>query len=371
MEKMAVKFPITADFWKGKRVAVTGHTGFKGSWLILWLKDLGAEVMGYALDPKDKPSFFEAARLAEICTHTSGDVCDLKSLKAALTNFDPEIIFHLAAQSLVRYSYDNPLETYATNVMGTANVLESARGLKNLRVLEIITTDKVYENREWDFPYRENDPLGGRDPYSASKACAEIVTHSYISSFYEKLIADGKIGVASTRAGNVYGGGDWAKDRIIPDAARAFTSGGMLEIRNPHSIRPWQFVLEPLAGYLILARALWEKPAEFSRSFNFASALAQSVNVGELIQILAKVWGEKFKFKITPQANAPHEAKNLLLDPGLAGRMLGYQSFFTLPDGLRMTAEFYEFHSSGKSGLALRQFAGEQIEHFTRTTGVG
>src|SRR6478752_5753821 len=237
---------MDSRFWNGKRVFMTGHTGFKGSWLSLWLQRLGANLVGYALPPPTNPSLFELAEVERGMTSLVGDVRDFRALSAAIVEHRPEIVLHLAAQSVVRASYDDPRETYETNVMGTVNVLEAVRHTPGVRSIVNVTTDKCYENREWVWGYRENEPMGGHDPYSTSKGCAELLMSSYNQSF-------GEPPAASARAGNVIGGGDWAKDRLIPDAVRAFAAGQVLEIRNPHAIRPWQHVLEPLAGYLLLA----------------------------------------------------------------------------------------------------------------------
>src|SRR4051812_32894796 len=254
-------------FWRSKRVLITGHTGFKGAWLSLWLGELGAEVTGYALSPPSEPSLFQAAGLADRMHSTLGDVRDLSALRGAFRAARPELVLHLAAQALVRPSYDDPVTTFDTNVMGTVNVLEAARHEPSVRSVVVVTSDKCYENREWPWGYRENEAMGGHDPYSSSKGCAELVTAAYRSSF-----AKGRLGIASARAGNVIGGGDWAKDRIIPDFVRAVTQGQALRVRNPGAVRPWQHVLEPLAGYLLLAEHLYSEPQRFAEAWNFGPA---------------------------------------------------------------------------------------------------
>ena len=255
---------MNTHFWQGKRVLITGHTGFKGSWLALWLQSLGTNVLGYALQSPTQPSLFEIAGVENDMTSKVGDIRDLEQLRAVFLEFNPEIVFHLAAQSLVRYSYNNPVETYSTNVMGTVNLLEAARATSSVRAIVMITSDKCYENQEWVWGYRENEPMGGFDPYSNSKGCAELVTAAYRKSFFQYQGAS----LASARAGNVIGGGDWALDRLIPDAIAAFIAHRPVLIRNPHAIRPWQHVLEPLSGYMLLAERLYESGAEYAEAWN-------------------------------------------------------------------------------------------------------
>ena len=303
-------FPVDAEFWRGKRVFLTGHTGFKGSWLWTWLSEMGAAVRGYALAPDTVPSMFQAGALDKRGEHIVGDIRDAASLRARLREFQPQIVFHLAAQPLVRRSYREPLETFATNIQGTANLLDACRDLPDLRGVVIVTSDKCYENREWLWPYREVDRLGGFDPYSASKACAEMVA----SSFRQSYFAAGPTAVASARAGNVFGGGDYSEDRLIPDAVRAYKEGRQLVVRNPAALRPWQHVVDPLTGYLMLARALFEERQRFAMPFNFGPLADQQMTVAELIGVFTKVWGQGARWAHEPDAKAVHEAGLLLLD---------------------------------------------------------
>ena len=315
----------TPAFWAGRSVFVTGHTGFKGAWLSLWLQRLGAKLTGYALDPPTTPSLFEQARVADGMTSVRADVTDLPRLIQEMRNAAPEVVLHLAAQSLVRASYDDAPGTYATNVMGTVNVLEAARSVPSVRAIVIVTTDKCYENREWLWGYREVDRLGGRDPYSNSKACAELVTEAYRHSFFPTDRFDQhRVAVASARAGNVIGGGDWAKDRIIPDAMRAFIAGQPLEVRNPRSTRPWQHVLEPLLGYLMLAEHLVSDGARFAEPWNFGPPQELVLPVEDLVTRAVEAWGEGVAWKSVALANAPHEAQLLQLDSAKARTKLAW-----------------------------------------------
>jgi CDP-glucose 4,6-dehydratase len=335
------------DFYRGKRVLLTGHTGFKGAWLSLWLADCGAEVHGLALPPETEASLFDEARVAQrLATHTVGDVRDLEAVRKAIGAAKPEIVFHLAAQALVRRSYREPAETFATNVMGTVNVLEAVRlaGAGGARVCQIITTDKCYENREWVHPYRECDRLGGHDPYSASKACAELAVSSYRKSFLAGL----GISLSSARAGNVIGGGDWAEDRIVPDAIAALSRGESVLVRNPHAIRPWQHVLEPLSGYLRLARRQWESPAECSEAYNFGPMPGEALSVGELAGEVVKAWGTGtwHSGEKNAGAPAPHEAHFLRLDITKAMSELSWRPRWDVRQGIRETVEWYRQRNS-------------------------
>lgn len=328
-------------FWKDRKVLITGHTGFKGSWLSLWLQALGAKVIGYSLPPPTNPSLFEITKVSNGTTSIIGDVRDLANLKAIISKQQPEIIIHMAAQSLVRDSYINPVETYSANVMGTVNVLESVRQSDSAKVVIIVTSDKCYENKEWIWAYRENEPLGGHDPYSSSKACAELVTSAYRSSFFLKSDSPS---VASVRAGNVIGGGDWANDRLIPDIIRAFIKNIPVTIRMPYAIRPWQYVLEPLRGYLCLAEKLWTEGKKFEGAWNFGPDDNEGKPVSWMVEMLCKLWGNGASWELDSKAQS-FEATSLRLDSAKAKKLLGWQSAMDLPLSLKWIAEWYTaFH---------------------------
>ena len=328
-------------FWQDKRVFLTGHTGFKGSWLALWLQQLNAKVTGYALAPDSTPSFFELARVAEqIHQSVIGNINHFSSLQQALEQAQPEIVFHLAAQPLVRESYLNPLETYQTNVIGTANVLEICRQISSIKVIVVITTDKCYENREIDHPYREDEPLGGYDPYSSSKACAELVVSAYRNSFFRHDDGFFKLGLASARAGNVIGGGDFSKDRLVPDFIRALVQHQPIHLRYPGAIRPWQHVLEPLRGYLMLAEALWQYPKQFSEAWNFGPAEGDTRTVGQIIDLLMADFGRGQKTIDT--AKQPHEAHFLKLDIQKAERHLAWHPRLNIESALKLVKDWYQ-----------------------------
>lgn len=343
VEDMAV---MTPDFWRGRSVFITGHTGFKGAWLSLWLAHRGAKVFGYSLPPPTNPSLFEVCRVHEhLAGHRIGDVRDRDSLAQALRESDPEILFHLAAQPLVRESYVDPLFTVETNVLGTLNVLELSRNLKNLRAVVNVTTDKCYDNRETSTPYKESDSLGGYDCYSASKACSEILTSAYRRSF---LSAHG-VHVASARAGNVIGGGDWSRDRLIPDFFRAVQSGTPLRIRYPDSIRPWQHVLEVLRGYLMLAESLSTHGEEFAEAWNFGPDSSESQTVGWVIDNLCSaIPGASW---IVDDAPKPHEAALLTLDSSKSKQRLHWQPTWPLATTLAATTEWYSAYYRGEDML--------------------
>lgn len=343
------------SFWCGKRVLVTGHTGFKGSWLTLWLKNMGAEVIGYALAPPTSPSLFDASRAGDGIVSVLADIRDHERLKSVISTHRPETIFHLAAQALVRPSYEDPLGTYATNVMGTAHLLEAVRQIGCARVVVNVTTDKCYENREWVWPYRENEALGGYDPYSSSKACAELVTSAYRSSFFSSGTA-----LASARAGNVIGGGDWAQARLIPDIMRALMAGHPVTIRNPAAIRPWQHVLEPLNGYLLLAEKLWSEGQSFAEAWNFGPPAEDAKPVSWIVDRLSGVWGEDAgcEFERTEQ---PHEAGILKLDSSKARTRLGWGSVLTLAVALEWVAAWYRAHERGQD---MRSITEQQITEY-------
>lgn len=330
----------SAAFWQGKRVLLTGHTGFKGGWLALWLQRLGAEVTGVALAPPVRPNLFEDAAIgARLKASVLADVRDAAAMRAVVERCQPEVVFHLAAQPLVRLSYENPIETYATNVMGTVHLLDAARLVGGVRAFVVVTSDKCYENREWEFAYRENDALGGHDPYSSSKGCAEVVTAAYYRSFFLK---HKQTGVASARAGNVIGGGDWSTDRLVPDCMRAFASAKPVQIRNPASTRPWQHVLEPLAGYMLLAQCLWNDTSAYSRAWNFGPSASDTLPVGAIADQLVRHWGPGAAWERPPQAvDAPHEARLLTLDSSLARSHLKWRPCLTVAQATEWSVEWY------------------------------
>jgi CDP-glucose 4,6-dehydratase len=302
------------EFWRGRRVFITGHTGFKGGWLALWLSQLGAVVCGYALDPPSSPSLFETARVIDRLSDIRGDVCDLPAVEKSMRDFAPDVIFHLAAQSLVRESYRQPVLTYATNVMGTVHVLEAARRTESVRALVCVTSDKCYENREWSWGYREVDRLGGRDPYSSSKACCELICAAYRDSFCcgeSRNVR--KMGIATVRAGNVIGGGDWAADRLLPDVIRALVAGEPARIRHPKASRPWQYVLEPLRGYLSLAERLLERNGDFASAWNFGPSELDARPVEWIVREVLRRWPGSVAWQLDENSQV-HEAQVLRLD---------------------------------------------------------
>src|SRR5579872_3935920 len=312
-------------FWSGRNVFITGHTGFKGSWLSLWLNSLNAKITGYALDPPTQPNLFEQSEVGGTMRSIIGDIRDFSRLKAALEEAEPEVVIHMAAQSVVRRGYDDPIETYSSNVMGTVHVLEAVRQLDRPCVVVNVTSDKCYENHEWLWGYRENEPLGGRDPYSNSKGCAELVTAAYRESLFSPASNKRhKVALASARAGNVIGGGDWTKDQLIPDLMRAFLAGEPCLIRNPSAIRPWQFVLEPLRGYLMLAERLANSPEQFASSWNFGPSDADARPVSCIADRLAHSWGHNASW-IGDSASHPHESHLLKLDISKARVRLNWQ----------------------------------------------
>lgn len=333
--------------WRGRRVLVTGHTGFKGSWLSLWLHALGADVAGFALPPPSEPSLFAEARIDELITHYEGDVRDLTAVRAVVEAARPEMIFHLAAQPLVRLSYREPVETYATNVMGTVHVLEAARRTPDVAAIVCVTSDKCYENREWIWPYRENDPMGGHDPYSSSKGCAELVAAAYRSSFFAQGPA-----LATVRAGNVIGGGDWATDRLIPDLIRAFEAGASPLIRSPDSVRPWQHVLEALGGYLKIAERLLNGEREFADAWNFGPSDDDTRPVSWIVERMRAAWGGAPH----PQADhgsRVHEAGLLRLDCSKARTALGWQPALNLETALDWIVDWHKATGRGEDARAV------------------
>ena len=325
-------------FWSGKRVFVTGHTGFKGSWLTLWLASLGAKMHGYALEPPTKPSLFNELGLVDLCSHEIGDVRDADHLHASMHKFSPDIVLHLAAQPLVLASYSVPSETFAINVQGTVNVLEAARKCAPRAVL-VVTTDKCYLNHERSRPYIEDEALAGDDPYSASKACAELVVRAWQKSFFGETQ---NTVVGSARAGNIFGGGDWGDNRILPDAARAFSSGKTLALRRPEAIRPWQHVTAPLCGYLLLAERMFSEGHSFAVPFNFGPDSKDHLTVLQLVTVFAKCWGKGATFEHQKDEAAPHEAAYLSLDSSRATKRLGWRSPSNLADDLQASADLYK-----------------------------
>ena len=346
-----------ARAFSGRRVLVTGHTGFKGSWLSLWLLELGADVSGYALEPDTTPSLFADLDLANAVGHHAGDVRDADAVSRVVSRVRPEVVFHLAAQPLVRRGYDQPIYTLQTNVLGTANVLESVRECSATRALVNITTDKVYENPESGHEFVETDPLGGQDPYSASKACSEIVTACYRESFLTGR--DAPVAVATARAGNVIGGGDWAADRILPDIARALLAGGPVEVRNPDSIRPWQHVLEPLFGYLMLAARLQEDGRGFASAYNFGP-IQERRTVRDVVERAIAEWGSG-SWNMPP-ATGPHEAKTLRLDVHKAERDLGWTPVWGFEETIARTVRWYSEY--GSCSASASQLCATDIEAF-------
>jgi CDP-glucose 4,6-dehydratase len=351
---------MNSAFWKGKKVLLTGHTGFKGSWLSLWLQKAGAQLVGYALPPPTIPSLFEVGRIADGMCSIQGDIRDLPHLTDAFQQHEPEIVIHMAAQSLVRYSYDHPVETYMTNVIGTVNVFEAVRVTPSVRAVLNVTSDKCYENREWPWGYRENEPMGGFDPYSSSKGCAELVTSAYRNSYFSGK--DCKVFLASARAGNVIGGGDWARDRLIPDIMQAFLKGDAVVIRNPAAIRPWQHVLEPLAGYLTLVEMLCERGREFAAGWNFGPENNDARPVSWIVEILAGMWGRDTTWKVDP-AEQPHEAQYLKLDCSKARSRLGWQPKLPLREGLEHVVAWYRAYQDGQD---MREYTLSEIEAYER-----
>lgn len=326
---------VDNTFWKGKRVFLTGHTGFKGGWLSVWLASMGAKVTGYALAPNTSPNFYEVAKVeSDLEQSHIADIRDLEKLQKAMSSAKPEIVIHMAAQPLVRYSYANPVETYATNVMGTVHALESIRSLDTVRATVVVTTDKCYENKEWTWGYRENEPMGGHDPYSNSKGCAELVTSAYLQSYFSpEKYAQHKVAIASARAGNVIGGGDWSEDRLIPDAIKAFEANKPLMIRNPLATRPWQHVLEPLSGYLVLAQALYREGAQFSGAWNFGPRDDDARSVKEVVNLLIKHWGSAASWH-QDQSEQHHEAHSLKLDCSKARQYLNWNPKWSLEQAI-------------------------------------
>ena len=348
---------VNPSFWRGKRVFLTGHTGFKGSWLSLWLQSLGAELHGLALEPPTTPNLFTVAQVASgMASSTIGDIRDLATVQKAMQASQADIVIHMAAQPLVRLSYAEPVQTYATNVMGTVHVLESARHTPSVKAVVVVTTDKCYENKEWAWGYRENEPMGGHDPYSNSKGCAELVTAAYRNSF---LQASG-IAVASARAGNVIGGGDWAADRLVPDILRAFEQNQPVVIRNPHATRPWQHVLEPLSGYLSLAEHLYTDGQAFAEGWNFGPKDDDAQPVQWIVEHMVNSWGNGASWQ-QDGGTHPHEAHYLKLDISKAKARLGWQPRWALQKALQASVEW---HQQWLAGANMKAFTMAQIGQY-------
>jgi CDP-glucose 4,6-dehydratase len=352
---------LNRAFWKGRRVLLTGHTGFKGSWLSLWLDSLGASVTGYALDPPTQPNLFELARVARCIRSIRGDIRDFPQLKATIAECRPEVVIHMAAQSVVRRSYEDPIETYSSNVMGTVHVLEALRQLQQPCVVVNVTSDKCYANREWVWGYREDEPMGGRDPYSNSKGCAELVTTAYRESFFppESFESHG-VALASARAGNAIGGGDWTSNQLIPDLIRAFLAGEPCLIRNPLATRPWQFVLEPLRGYLMLAERVAQDPVRFASGWNFGPADEDAKPVSWIADELVRLWGNQAAWNHDGSQH-PHEAHLLKLDASKSKAYLGWHPLLPINLALEWIAEWYRAFQAESN---LEGFTRIQIERY-------
>jgi CDP-glucose 4,6-dehydratase len=346
MENMGrLKGKVNPTFWKGKKVFITGHTGFKGSWLSLWLQDMGAVVKGYALDPNTKPNLFTQAKVAQNMDSEIGDITDLNHISESMKIFNPEVLIHMAAQPLVRLSYQEPVLTYTTNVMGTVNVLEAARKCTNLKAIVSVTTDKCYENKEWPWGYRENEPMGGHDPYSSSKGCAELVTAAYRKSFFNDA---NSAFLASARAGNVIGGGDWSSDRLIPDILRAFEKNEPVIVRNPISTRPWQHVLEPISGYLVLAQHLYEEGSNFAEGWNFGPKDEDCKPVSWILDKMVTSWGNGASWELDKNNN-PHEAGFLKLDCSKASMQLNWNPKWNLENTLESIINWHQHYLAQKN----------------------
>jgi CDP-glucose 4,6-dehydratase len=340
---------IQVDFWRGKKVLITGHTGFKGSWLSIWLNSLGAQVSGISLDPSESPNLYDLGGVKDICASYYCDINNSDELNRLVNHIQPEIVFHLAAQAIVQTGYIHPVSTFSTNVLGTVNLLECLRTTKSIKVGLMITTDKVYKNNEWDWPYREIDELGGIDPYSASKAAMELVVGSYYKSFF----FDNSVAISSARAGNVIGGGDWSKYRLIPDAIRQWSAGEILDIRAPNSVRPWQHVLDPLAGYLILAERMWQQP-EISGAYNFGPNEVSGTTVREVVEKARNIYGKgEVNYLKSAHESFHDEAKVLQLDVNKSKNLLGYRPKWDLGTSISKTINWYSQLKNHKNAYEL------------------
>lgn len=356
---------MTPDFWRGKRVFLTGHTGFKGSWMSLWLESLGVELTGYALQPPTGPSLFKMARVGEGMESILADIRDLPALQQAMQAAQPEIVVHMAAQPLVRHSYQNPVETYGINVMGTVHLLEAVRHTPSVKAVLNVTTDKCYENREWAWGYRENEPMGGYDPYSNSKGCSELVSAAYRSSFFNAdAYPQHGVAIATVRAGNVIGGGDWAKDRLLPDIVAAFEAAKPAHIRHPHAIRPWQHVLEPLRGYLALAERLYQHGPYYAEAWNFGPNEQDAKPVAWIVEKMADLWGQGAAWR-TDAGEHPHEATYLKLDISKARSRLNWHPALGLKQALELIVDWAQ---ARKAGVDMRRHTLAQIRSYQTLT---
>jgi len=352
---------MNAQFWKGKKVFLTGHSGFKGGWLAIWLNSLGATVKGYSLDAPTNPSLFGSVGIDDLIESDTGDITNAPALMASIKAFKPDIVFHLAAQSLVRMSYGVPVDTFATNVMGTVNVLEAVRKIDGVGAVVVVTSDKCYENKEWHWGYRECEPLGGYDTYSASKACAELVTNAYRQSFFQSKSAESASAIASARAGNVIGGGDWAADRLVPDILRNLQSDTPVVIRNPNAIRPWQHVLEPLSGYMLLAKFLFEKGAPYAQAWNFGPPDSGAKSVQWMTEEVILQWGSgRWQQE---EGDHPHEATYLKLDCSKATRDLGWLPVWNPSEALAVTVKW---HKAWANGANVHELCINDIDRYSR-----
>ena len=356
------------EFWKGRRVLVTGHTGFKGGWLSLWLTHMGAEVAGIGLPPKTDPSLFEAAAVDGLVTSTIADVTVFSNVLELVRSFRPEVIFHMAAQPLVRYSYEAPVETYQTNIMGTVHVLEAARTVGGVQSVVIVTSDKCYENREWQWGYREIDGLGDFDPYSSSKACSELVTATFRKSYFPPArIGEHGCAVGSARAGNVIGGGDWSADRLLPDIIRAFEAELPMEVRNPDATRPWQHVLEPLSGYILLAEKLAQSSGRYTEAWNFGPDAINNKDVGWIVDKCVDLWGAGASSIVAPRTEQPHEATFLQLDCSKAKSLLGWYPVWNIEEALKRVIDW---HRAQRAGSEMQSYMRDEIAAYMRGASV-
>jgi CDP-glucose 4,6-dehydratase len=363
VEKLVASSMELKSVYRDKKVFLTGHTGFKGAWLLQWLHLLGAQVKGYALAPENEEDLYNLIEGDSLCESVIADIRDSAKLEEAILTFEPDFIFHLAAQPLVRLSYEIPAATFAVNAIGTAYVLDAVRKLHKPCAVVLITTDKVYENKEWVYPYRENDRLGGYDPYSASKACAEIVIHSYIQSFFNSAVFElHQKGIASARAGNVIGGGDWAKDRIIPDIVRALRQQQPITVRNPLAVRPWQHVLEPLGGYLLLGAKLAAEPQRYGGAWNFGPYAEDNKTVGDLVELAIDTWGSG-SYEYPALLNQPHEAGLLKLDINKAANELCWYPKYNAKQAISKTLAWYKAYNQDKK--AAGKLVHADIEAYT------